>query len=142
MSDAVIPVLIGVVSALTTLVLTPRLQHYFWGYQRMSELRLRTCEQLNSLAADFLHNYLRDPDFRPGDQFFRSLMVTSADIKVLFSRNVFDQFKFFSHLRHRYLFDVIHASQHSSLRGGRPASHLFAIMPRKRIPLKRCRFGR
>jgi hypothetical protein len=55
---------------------------------------------------------------------------------------VFDQFKFFSHLRHRYLFDVIHASQHSSLRGGRPASHLFAIMPRKRIPLKRCRFGR
>jgi hypothetical protein len=91
--DALVPLLIGLVSTLTTLVLTPRLQHRFWGYQRMSEARLRAFEKVNSLAAEFLQNHLKDEAFRPDDQFFRSLMVTTAEIKILFSPMAFDRFK-------------------------------------------------
>jgi hypothetical protein len=61
--------------------------------QRMSELRLRALERLNSLAAEFLHNYLKDPNFRPDDQVFRSLMVLTSDITILFSQQAFACFK-------------------------------------------------
>jgi hypothetical protein len=95
MSDIVTPALIGVISTLLTLVLTPRIQHYFWGYQRMSELRLATLKEVNDLAAEFLNNYLKDLQYRPTEQFFRSLMVTTANVKILFSKEAFDRFKEF-----------------------------------------------
>jgi hypothetical protein len=93
MSNTLTSVLIGVVSTLITLFLSSRLQHYFWDHQRMSELRLRALERLNSLAAEFLYNCLKDSNFQPDDQFFRSLMVLTADIKILFSQQAFDHFK-------------------------------------------------
>lgn len=95
MSGFIIPALIGIISTLLTLFLTPRIQHYFWGYQRMSELRLAAYKQLNGLAAEFLCNYGNNPQYRPTEQFFRSLMILSADIKVLFSQKAFDKFKEF-----------------------------------------------
>jgi len=95
MSDFITPALIGVISTLLTLFLTPRIQHYFWGYQRMSELRLAAYKELNSLAAEFFNNYINNPEYRPTEQFFKSLMVLTADIKVLFSQKAFDRFKEF-----------------------------------------------
>lgn len=93
MSNTLTSILIGVASTLITLFLSPRLQHYFWGHQRISELRLRVLERLNSLAAEFLYNYLKNSDFQPDDQFYRSLMILTADIKILFSQQAFDRFK-------------------------------------------------
>ena len=95
MSGFITPALIGIISTLLTLFLTPRIQHYFWGYQRMSELRLAAYKELNALAAEFLYNYGINPDYRPAEQFFKSLMVLTADIKVLFSQIAFDKFKEF-----------------------------------------------
>jgi hypothetical protein len=95
MINVVTPVLIGLVSTLVTLVLTPRLQHYFWGYQRMSELRLNTYIEVNNLAAEFLNKYIDDPGFRPTDKFFRALTVATANVKTMFSQDAFACFKEF-----------------------------------------------
>lgn len=93
MSDAINPVLIGLISTLVTLILTPRLQHYFWSYQRMSELRLVVFREVNALAAGFLNSYMDDPSFHPSAEFFRRLTVATADINVLFSQRAFASFK-------------------------------------------------
>jgi hypothetical protein len=98
MSDYIISGLIGVVSALITIILTPRLQHYFWGYQRMSELRLATLKDLNRLAAEYLKNCTQDTNYRPTEVFFKELTITTADIKVLFSNKAFDLFKKFEEM--------------------------------------------
>lgn len=70
MSKMLTPILIGVASTLITLFLSPRLQHYFWSHQRMSELRLRVLERLNPLAAEFLDNHLKD---QTSDQMMNSV---------------------------------------------------------------------
>jgi hypothetical protein len=54
MSSVIEPALIGIASALLTLLLTPRIQHYFWGYQRMSELRLEVYKELTHWLPSFL----------------------------------------------------------------------------------------
>jgi hypothetical protein len=91
--SAIISVLIGVSSTLLTIFLTPRLQHYFWGYQRMGELRLAALREVNNLAAEFLFNYIKDSNYHPTDQFFMSWMITTTSIKALFSQTAFDRFK-------------------------------------------------
>lgn len=98
MSDYIASALIGVASALTTIILTPRLQHYFWGYQRMSELRLSAFKDLNRLAAQFLYDYNQDPKFRPTREFFNELTMISANIKILFSQTAFNLFKKFEEM--------------------------------------------
>jgi hypothetical protein len=95
MSSVIVPALIGIASALLTLLLTPRIQHYFWGYQRMSELRLAVYKELNGLAAEFLTNYGSNPNYRPTDEFFKALMVLTANIKTMFSEKAFNTFKEF-----------------------------------------------
>jgi hypothetical protein len=99
MSDSITPALIGVIvgiiSTLLTIFLTPHIQHYFWVYQRLSDIRLAVIKELNNLAAEFLNNYLNDPKYRPTDQFFKSFMVVTANIKALFSQKAFDCFKEF-----------------------------------------------
>ncbi len=98
MSGHIISGLIGIVSALITIILTPRLQHYFWGYQRMSELRLTTFKDLNHLAAEYLKNCTQNINYRPPDEFFKELTIITADIKVLFSKKAFDLFKKFEEM--------------------------------------------
>jgi len=98
MPSHIISGLIGIVSALVTIILTPRLQHYFWGYQRMSELRLSAFKDLNRLAAQFIYNYNQDPKFRPTKEFFNELTMTSADIKILFSETAFNLYREFEYM--------------------------------------------
>jgi len=97
MSDSTTPALIGIVlgiiSTLITIFLTPRIQFYFWGRQRLSEIRLAAIAELNKLVADFLTNYMKNPKYQPADQFFAAFMVASANIEALFSRKVFVIFK-------------------------------------------------
>jgi len=99
MSDSITPALIGVIvgiiSTLLTIFLTPRIQHYFWVYQRLSDMRLPVIKEFNNLAAEFLNNYLNDLKYHPTDQFFKSFMVVTANIKALFSQKAFDCFKEF-----------------------------------------------
>ena len=95
MSDFITPALVGVISTLLTLLLTPRIQHYFWGYQRLSEIRLDVLKEMNNLAAEFLNNYIKDSQYRPTDQFFKALTITSANIKILYSDRAFKCFKEF-----------------------------------------------
>lgn len=99
MSDFITPTLIGtligITSTLLTLFLTPRVQHRFWGYQRLSEIRLAVLKEMNRLAAEFLNNHIKDPQYRPTDQFFKALMITSANINVLYSHTAFKCFKEF-----------------------------------------------
>ena len=87
----------SIMGSLVTIFLTPRLQHYFWGYQRLGEIRLSAINELNSLAAEFLNEYMKNPNptFRPDDAFFRRLMVASANMKVLFSEEAYRAFKGF-----------------------------------------------
>jgi len=95
MSSVIVPMMIGIASALLTLLLTPRIQHYFWGYQRMSEMRLAVYKELNALAAEFLTSYGSDSNYRPTDEFFKALMVLTANIKTMFSEKAFNTFKEF-----------------------------------------------
>jgi hypothetical protein len=44
--------MIGIGSAVLTMVLTPTLQHYFWTRQRYTERRFAAIEALNTLAAE------------------------------------------------------------------------------------------
>jgi hypothetical protein len=87
--NIVISLLGGFVGAVITLYF----QNYFWGHQRISELRLRTIERLNLLAAEVLNNTIKDSQFRPGDQFFLSLTVVDSDIKALFHKEKYKLFK-------------------------------------------------
>lgn len=99
MSNSIIPaviwVIVGIISTLLAIFLTPRIQHYFWVYQRLSDIRLAVIRELNNLAVEFLNNYLDAHKYHPTDQFFKSFMAMSASIKALFSKKTFDCFKEF-----------------------------------------------
>lgn len=97
MSQVLISGLIGIGSALLTILLTPQLQHYFWKRQHRAEIRLATANQLNDLAAQFLvlytcpyrgagKHYPREhtpPDLN--DEFLRCWTATYAQVRCLFS---------------------------------------------------------
>jgi len=93
MHEYITPTLIGIISSLVTVILTPRLQHYFWGYQRLSELRLSALREANDLTAEFLNNHIVNPGFQPSPSFFKTLTVLTANIRVLFSKKSFTSFK-------------------------------------------------
>lgn len=92
-TPALIGILVGIISTLVTIFLTPRIQFYFWGRQRLSEIRLAAIAEINNLVADFLTNYISNPKYHPADQFFASLMAASANIEALFSKKAFGIFK-------------------------------------------------
>jgi hypothetical protein len=75
--------------------LTNKLQAGRERKARLSELRLTVFGEINDLAAELLNNYLKDSQYRPTEQFFRTLTATTAKIKVLFSQKAFDSFKEF-----------------------------------------------
>jgi hypothetical protein len=97
MSGSVVPslvgVVVGVVSTLVTIFLTPRLQFYFWGKQHLGENRLDAIKDMNSLLADFLTQYIKNQEQTPSDNFFKSFMAASANIEALFSKKTFKVFK-------------------------------------------------
>jgi len=92
-TPALIGIVVGIISTLVTIFLTPRIQFYFWGRQRLSEIRLAAIAEINNLLADFLTNYINDSNYHPADQFFASFMAASANIKALFSEKAFGVFK-------------------------------------------------
>jgi hypothetical protein len=51
------PALIGAVGSLLAILLTPRLQHWFWKRQRRAELLSATLDEFHLLAAEFLSLY-------------------------------------------------------------------------------------
>ncbi len=97
MSQILISGLVGVGSALITIFLTPRLQHYFWKRQRRAEIHLIAANQLNDLAAQFLVAYTSPyrAAQRPyprehtppniNDEFLRSWTAACTQVKCLFS---------------------------------------------------------
>jgi hypothetical protein len=91
--------LISIVCTLLTILLTPRLQHYFWAYQRMSELRMNAYKELNELSAEFLINHINNAKlgttYQPTDNFFKRLQALTLNIKVVFSEAAFKEFKKF-----------------------------------------------
>jgi hypothetical protein len=97
MSSSVMPsivgIFVGIIGTILTIFLTPRLQHRFWGKQRLSEIRLDAIKDMNSLLADFLTHYIDNPSFRPNIDFFTSLMEANANIEALFSAKTFGVFK-------------------------------------------------
>ena len=52
------PALIGAAGSLLAILLTPRLQHWFWKRQRRAELLSATLNEFNLLAAEFLSLYV------------------------------------------------------------------------------------
>jgi hypothetical protein len=79
--------LIGIGSALLTMVLTPILQHYFWIRQRYTERQFAAIEALNTLAAEVCAalNAVEEMD---GDQrkgFATRIVRTQMDVQGLFS---------------------------------------------------------
>jgi hypothetical protein len=91
--SSIVGIFVGIIGTLLTIFLTPRLQHHFWGKQRLSEIRLNAIKDMNSLLADFLTHYIDNSKFRPNNDFFASFMAASANIEALFSRKTFGVFK-------------------------------------------------
>ncbi len=96
MPDLVITAMISAGSAfvggLISVLLTPKLQHYFWKHQRRVEVRLATINELNELASQFLYGVTAGP-YTPPAEFHRSMQVTLAKLKFWFSEGAFRVFK-------------------------------------------------
>lgn len=93
---ALIGVIVGILGSYGGIILTNRFQVGRERKARLSELRLSVFKEVNDLAAEFFHDYLKDPSqYRMTDQFYRNLMVTTAKIKVFFSQKAFNRFKEF-----------------------------------------------
>ena len=84
----------ALVSGVVASVVTLYLQNHFWGYQRISELRLRTIDGLNSLAAQLMAIYSRPnyQAFTPDDELLRTFYLQGANVKALFSAEAYECF--------------------------------------------------
>jgi hypothetical protein len=98
------PITLAVVAAggaaigtLVTILLTPRLQHVFWTYQRQAEARVAAIRSVNELMAEFITGYIdaesKGQVFTPTTKFFQAFQVAAADIKALFPDASFRAFK-------------------------------------------------
>lgn len=84
----------AILSTLLTISLMPRLQHYFWTYQRMAELRLVTINEVNKLMAEFITNHIvANGNYRPTPDYFRLLAAAAAQVKAQFLDTTFQFFK-------------------------------------------------
>lgn len=87
----------GFAGALLAILLTPLLQHYFWSFQRLSELRFNATNEVNKLMAGYLTNCISESMKRhaydPDKEFYQSLMVVEAQIQTLFSAKAYTAFK-------------------------------------------------
>src|SRR2546430_1700057 len=93
--------MIGIGSAVLTMVLTPTLQHYFWTRQRYTERRFAAIEALNTLAAEVCVA-LEALEEMGGDQrksFLTRRYRISMDIEGLFSGRAYHRcLPFMNHL--------------------------------------------
>ena len=82
--------LIGIGSALLTMVLTPTLQHYFWIRQRYRERQFAAIEALNTLAAEVCAalNAVEEMDADQRKGFATRIVRTQMDVQGLFSPRV------------------------------------------------------
>lgn len=94
MPDALATALVAAGSSLLTIVLTPRLQHVFWRYQRRAELRLAVINEFNRFTSEFLTGHISAPKtFKPSDAWFASFSATDSNIRAMFSDEAVRAFK-------------------------------------------------
>jgi hypothetical protein len=90
----VIAPLIGIVSALLTMLLTPTLQHYFWRRQRYVERQFAMIEELNTLIAALeprLAGLVSGVMGREERQTYQEMVGLLANIRALFSPLAFER---------------------------------------------------
>jgi hypothetical protein len=82
----------GVLSALLTMLATPRLQFRFWRCQRRTELQLETIREVSRLAAEYLNFALAKPNEPPSSELFQGFIRAEATVRPLFSAAAFQAF--------------------------------------------------
>ncbi len=97
MRDALLTALIaagaGLLAALVTSLLGPRLQYIFNLRTRQAELRMEVIRDFNRLTAEYLTHHLNSPGIAPGQAWFSAFSATEASIKALFSCGAYKCFK-------------------------------------------------
>jgi hypothetical protein len=85
--------ILGFGSAVLAIFLTPRFQHNFWKRQRRAELRLKTADEVNEIAANFYMVYTRTESYELTEPFITQILVVRGKVKVLFSNEAFKRFR-------------------------------------------------
>jgi hypothetical protein len=92
-----ISAVVGIASALLTIVLTPTLQHHFWTRQRQAERQLAVIDEVGKLLGEYLYQCQEDyaaalaeqrvvgVDNLFGVRFFPALLAIDGQIRALFS---------------------------------------------------------
>ncbi len=94
MPDPLTTALIATGSSLITILLTSKLQHLFWKYQKRAELRLTVINEFNRLTAEFITGHIAaSATYTPSQQWFTAFSITEANIRALFSQEAFDAYK-------------------------------------------------
>jgi hypothetical protein len=89
-----VPAVVGIASALLTIIFTPTLQHYFWRRQRHAEQQFAVIEELNTLAAE-MHTFLLTSEDLDGDrqeQLYLTLVRARHNATALFSYHARQQY--------------------------------------------------
>jgi hypothetical protein len=86
--------LIGIASALLTILLTPSLQHYFWRRQRYAERQFAVIEEVRTLAAELQFLVLHQPEeiSTRREQLYTMYYKVTTSVNNLFSDAAWDQF--------------------------------------------------
>jgi hypothetical protein len=86
--------LIGIASALLTILLTPTLQHYFWRRQRHAERQLAVIDEMQTLAAELLLLVLHQPEEISArrEQLYATLFKVATSVESLFSDAAWERF--------------------------------------------------
>ena len=109
--------LVGITSALITVFLTPRLQHFFWVRQKRFDLRAKNLESLHALSAK-IFDYLgpdwatgeltgadsQDRDTKLEDTLAREWHTVADQTRFLFSKEADQQLAQFNNRLSRVLF--------------------------------------
>lgn len=97
MPDALLTALIaagaGLLAALVTSLLGPRLQYIFSLRTRQAELRMEVIRHFNRLTAEYLTHHLQSPGAPAGQAWLSAFSATDASIKALFSCEAHKCFK-------------------------------------------------
>jgi hypothetical protein len=85
---------VGITSALLTILLTPSLQHYFWTRQRHAERQLAAIDEANNLAAEVQFLLLSGEDIAPRAEKLSILLARiAANVNALFSKEGSEAFE-------------------------------------------------
>jgi hypothetical protein len=87
--------LIGIASALLTILVTPTLQHYFWRRQRSAELQLAVIDEMRTLAAElaFLVSHQPEEISIRRERLFGTLFRVATSTSNLFSEAAYNHFR-------------------------------------------------